>query len=158
MSFDYVYNNSIINSISSQSGGKYGKNAFLKLSMYFLLLTAFIFEIVDPLTNKKAQEKFKKNRELFTSFTIFSVIIPILIFYFIWSSEGQSPKKRKGTIYIIIAFLLLHFSITFAALIYSNAYGDNSCFSVKMRVLFYFRIIFLYAGMMLSVITVALKI
>jgi hypothetical protein len=164
MSFDYVYNNSIINSISPQFGGtgdkpqgrKPGVNAFLKLGIYFLLLIAFIFEIVEPLTNKSAEEKLKKNRELFTTFVIFSVIIPILIFYFIWSAEGQSPKKKKGTVYIIVIFLLLQFSVTLAALIYANAYGDKP-YSVKLRILFYFRVIFLYAGMMLSVITVALK-
>ena len=154
MFLEYEYNNSIINSTSSQSGGKYGKDAFKKLTIYLLLLLAFIFEIIEPLTEGNAQQKFKNNRDLFVSFTIFSVIIPILIFYFIWAADGQAPKKRKGTIIIIVVFLLLQFATTFAALIYSNAYGDRS---VKSKVLFYFRLLFLYSGMILSVITVALK-
>jgi hypothetical protein len=144
---DYNYNTLS----SSQSGGNFGGTigALGKLGVYLLLLIAFIFDVVGPLTESKAQTKFKKNSELFTSFVIFSVIIPILIFYFIWISDGQSQKKKKGTIAIIAIFMLLQFSTTLAALIYSNAYSDEN---TKIRVLFYFRIVFLYIGMTWAVI------
>lgn len=133
---------------SSQNGGKYGASAIKKLGVYLLLLSAFVFDIVGPLTETKAQEKFKANRELFTAFTIFSVIIPLLIIYFIWISNGQNPSKKKGTVIAIIIFLLLQFATTIAALVYSGAFGEEN---VKIRALFYLRISFLYIGMIWSV-------
>ena len=147
------YNNNLSN--ISTGGGKGTRNTALKLTTYMLLLTTVIFEIIEPLTTGDAYDKLKANGAIMALFVTFSCLVPLFIFYVIWSFDGISKKKAKymGPLVISIIAQLLQLAFTLAALIIGNAYSeeDSAERRAKKRGFLYTKVILLFGGMIFNV-------
>ena len=150
------YNN-LLNpfNISDIVGGKKGNRvmaAIKSMSIYLMVSLILIFELLEPLTTDDAFNRLNENQGVKTSFVIMSFIAPLIVLLMMYSFNiFDGEQKRKSVMLFMsvsIILLLLHFSLTIAALVIGEAYSDekDSEKRAKKMGFLYTKVILLFAG------------
>ena len=156
------FNTNDIDTSDIDGGGKGRQllNAVKTMSMYLTISLILTFELLEPLTTDESFNKLKQNLGVQMSFGFISIIAPVIVLLMMYFYNLlESDKKRKSISLMMgvsIVFLLLHFSLTIAALVIGDAYGDetDSDKRAKKRGFLYTKVIGLFIAQGFSIWTI----